>query len=87
MSDFDMYSFNQIWDTTSLGLIGPNDAASVMATTYVFLPKEKTGLNMGYVYFDDKFAYEVNPQNKTFQKDLKNYKMNGQIDAYKYLTK
>lgn len=83
MNDFEMYSFNQVWEQSPLGCLHDDDA-SILITTYVFLPKESSGLSVGYVYFDDKFAYEVNPHNKNLIKDLSNKQMVSFMDSKRY---
>lgn len=81
MSDFDLYSFPQIWPSIDTGFAMIQDEASVAAMTYVFIAKDK---HIAYVYFDDKFAYKANPKNRHFKKDLEHEEMAYVIDAERY---
>ena len=81
MSDYDVYSFVQIWPTTDLGFIGFGDDAQTAATTYVFVAKDNS---KAYVYFDTNFAYIANPKNRNFKQDLKECQLVSVLDADRY---
>lgn len=68
MSNFDVYSFVQIWPTTDLGFAGLGDEAQTAAYTTVFVAKDNS---KAYVYFGTSFAYIANPKNRNFKQDLK----------------
>lgn len=82
MSDFDVYSFTQIWPNIDIGLGSKEYEADTAATTYVFAAKDN---HIAYIYFDTKFAYCANPLNKNFKKDLENESMAYAIDSERYL--
>lgn len=80
MSNFDVYSFVQIWPSIELGFAKVYDADSA-ATTIVFVAKDES---VAYIYFGTQFAYKANPKNKFFKKDLEKQEMAYVIDAEKY---
>ena len=81
MSEYDLYSFTQIWPTTDLGFAGFGDDAQTAATTYVFVAKDKS---KAYVYFDTNFAYIANPKNRNFKQDLKECQLVSVLGADRY---
>ena len=82
MSDYELYSFPQIWPSIDTGFaaIG-DDCSSTASVTYVFIAKDK---HIAYVFFDDKFAYTANPKNRNFKKDLQKEEMDYVLNAAKY---
>jgi hypothetical protein len=81
VDDFDMYTFEQIWGTTSLGFSGVGGSAITEARTYVFIPRIDN--QPCIVYFAGQFAYAV-PYSKVFMEDVKNHNMEPQYKIYKY---
>lgn len=84
VDDFELYTFEQCWSDTTCGFGGVGGQTIMTARTYVFVPlsvNEKC-----YVYIDGDFAYCCE-WNKTFQNDLENRRMAGQVDSYKYMHK
>ena len=49
LDDFDMYTFEQVWGSTSLGFGGIGGQAMTTARTYVFVPIN--GSRKCFVYF------------------------------------
>lgn len=84
LEDFEMYSFTQLWPTPDLGFVGLDEDAPTLAYTYVFIPTESNELNIGYVYFENKFAYTVNPKNKNVKHDLEKHAMGSVLEAKRY---
>lgn len=82
MSNFDVYSFTQIWPSIDTGFAANVYDADTVAITNVFIAKDES---IAYVYFNDKFAYKANPKNKNFKKDLNKQELSSVIDANKYL--
>lgn len=81
MSDYDLYSFSQIWPNPDIGLGNDNYEADTLANTYVFVAKD---MHIAYVFFDTHFAYTANPANKNFKKDLENEQMTYALKAERY---
>lgn len=82
MSNYDVYSFTQIWPSVELGFAAKDYIdADTAATTYIFIAKDE---HIAYVYFDTQFAYVANPKNKNFKKDLNKNEMAFVVDAEKY---
>lgn len=81
MSNYDLYTFAQVWPTTDLGFAGFGSEAQTAALTFVFVAKDKS---KAYVYFDCKFAYIANPKNRNFKQDLKDYNMVSVMGANRY---
>ena len=57
IDDFELYTFEQTWGSTSLGFGGIGGQAITTANTYVFVPV--TANQMCFVYFAGRFAYAV----------------------------
>lgn len=57
IDDFELYTFNQTWGSTTLGFGGVGGQAITQARTYVFVPV--TCNQKCFVYFAGRFAYEV----------------------------
>ena len=81
MSNFNVYSFTQIWPSIDLGFAKDVYDADTAATTFIFVSKDET---IAYIYFDTKFAYKANPNNKNFKKDLEKQEMAFVDEAEKY---
>ena len=82
MSDFNVYSFKQIWPSIDLGFATGNEYdASTAAMTYVFIAQDE---HIAYIYFENKFAYVANPKNKNFKKDLEKQQMAPVLESEKY---
>ena len=64
-----LIDFDQLWASTALGFGGIGGSALTTARTYVFIPE---AYDVAYVYFGDRFAYAVDPENELFLKDLNN---------------
>ena len=82
-SDYDkgeLYDFDQTWGSTALGFPGVGGSAMTTARTYVFIPYK---MNVAYVYFGSRFAYECDI-NDEFKKDLQNQKMADVMHSDKY---
>lgn len=57
VDDFTMYTFPQVWGSTSLGFGEVGGRAMTTANTYVFIPE---GVNQDcFIYFGGRFAYNV----------------------------
>lgn len=57
LDDFELYTFEQVWGSTSLGFGGIGGQALTSARTYIFVP-----INCNqkcFVYFAGRFAYAV----------------------------
>ena len=81
LDDFDMYTFEQVWGSTSLGFGGIGGQAMTTARTYVFVPIN--GSRTCFVYFAGKFAYKVNYSEK-FMEDVSKCNMASVAMSRKY---
>ena len=81
MSNFEVYSFTQIWPSIDLGFAKDVYNADTAATTTVFVAQDES---IAYVYFDTEFAYTANPKNKNFKKDLDKQELTFVAEAEKY---
>lgn len=84
LDDFEIYSFDQTWGSTSLGFDGIGGQAITTARTYVFVPI--SGNQMCFVYFGGKFAYKV-PYSQVLIEDIHKQNMAAVADTSKYLLK
>lgn len=67
LEDFEIYTFEQVWGSTTLGFSGIGGQAITGARTYVFVP---TSCNERcFVYFGGRFAYAV-PYSDIFMADV-----------------
>ena len=75
VSDFELYTFVQIWGSTATGFGGIGGQVMTAQRTYVFIPicneKEKC-----LVFFSGRFAYAV-PYSRKFMDDVRN----GQVES------
>ena len=67
IDDFELYTFEQVWGSTSLGFGGIGGQAMTSARTYVFIPM--TCNQKCFVYFAGRFAYAVDYSEK-FMNDV-----------------
>ena len=67
IDDFELYTFEQVWGSTSLGFGGMGGQAMTSARTYVFIPM--TCNQKCFVYFAGRFAYAVDYSEK-FMNDV-----------------
>lgn len=74
-SDYELYTFEQLWGNTSGGFEGMGGSAMTVQRTYVFVPKHAID-NMCLVYFGGAFGYTV-PISDKFMDDVKNQRING----------
>lgn len=81
---FEIYIFEQIWPSTSLGFGGIGGSAITLANTYVFIC---TYCNKAFVYFGEHFAYEVDNYNVYFSKDVDKHSMKSVKESYIYSDK
>lgn len=81
LDDFDMYTFEQVWGSTSLGFGGIGGQAMTTARTYVFVPIN--GSRKCFVYFAGKFAYKVN-YSEEFMEDVSKCNMASVAMSGKY---
>lgn len=83
VSDFELYTFTQMWGSTATGFGGFGGSAMTTERTYVFVPtvndKEKC-----LVFFGGRFAYSV-PYSQTFIEDVFNGHVEGVSGKGKYL--
>ena len=83
VSDFELYTFLQVWGSTNCGWGGIGGQAMTSQRTYVFIPlcdaKEKC-----LVFFGGRFAYAV-PYSQKFIDDVKNGQVEGVSRKGKYL--
>ena len=81
ISDFELYTFTQVWGNTSGGFESMGGCAMTEQRTYVLVPLcEEDCL----VYFGGKFAYSV-PYSPTFMNDVDNENVAGVLGKDKYL--
>ena len=79
--DFEVYTFDQLWGSTALGLEGFGGSAMTMATTYVLVP---VGVEQKcFVYFAGQFAYSAD-LSEAFKEDLRNHNMAPVYKSGKY---
>ena len=67
IDDFELYTFEQVWGSTSLGFGGVGGQAMTSARTYVFIP-----INCNqkcFVYFAGRYAYAADYSEK-FMEDV-----------------
>lgn len=83
ISDFDLFTFIQMWGNTSGGFEGVGGCAMTNQRTYVFIPNGGT-CEMCFVYFGGRFAYAV-PFSSKFMEDVKNQRVAGKSSYRKYL--
>ena len=57
IDDFELYTFNQMWGSTTLGFSGVGGQTMTNARTYVFVPV--TCHQKCFVYFAGRFAYQA----------------------------
>lgn len=81
LNDFELYTFEQTWGSTSLGFGGFGGQAITPARTYVFIPINCNQLC--FVYFAGRYAYAVNYSEK-FMQDVLKGSVESVSGAYKY---
>lgn len=72
----DIINFKQTWGSTALGFGGVGGSAMTDAYTTVL----RRG-NTWFVFFDGRFAYKVNIDDKTFYEDMKNRRLRSVKEA------
>lgn len=80
LEEFDIYDFDQTWDSTALGFGGIGGSAITTARTYVLIPMDE---EKAYVYFGGRFAYQCGINDK-FREDLRNRRMSDVMGSGKY---
>jgi len=83
ISDFDLFTFVQMWGNTSGGFEGVGGCAMTNQRTYVFACIDGA-CDICYVYFGGRFAYTV-PYSEKFMEDVKNQRVAGKSSYGKYL--
>lgn len=83
ISDFELYTFEQIWGNTSGGFEGIGGSAMTNQRTYVFVPTSATESEECLVFFGGRFAYYA-PYNETLRKDIIEHNMAGVSKKSKY---
>ena len=81
ISDFELYTFNQVWGNTSGGFEGIGGCAITTQRTYVFVPKGCAENCL--VYFGGRYAYSV-PYSEAFMSDVVNSCVAGLSSKNKY---
>lgn len=81
-TDFIVYNFDQLWNSTALGFDGVGGAALTWSRTYVLIPKEAD--HIAYVYFGSRFAYSCPTNTEAFWKDVKTSMMASVNDKHIY---
>lgn len=81
LDDFELYTFEQTWGSTSLGFGGIGGQAITSARTYVFVPINCNQLC--FIYFAGRYAYAVN-YSETFMEDVLKGNVESVSGAYKY---
>lgn len=69
LDDFELYTFEQTWESTALGFGGIGGQAITSARTYVFIPMNCH--QKCFVYFAGRFAYAVYYSEKFMEDVLK----------------
>lgn len=72
IDDFELYVFEQVWGSTSLGFGGMGGQAMTSANTYVFIPEVDE--ERCHVYFAGRFAYSAD-YTESFREDLAKHNM------------
>ena len=83
VNDFEIYTFNQTWGSTTLGFCGYGGQAITSARTYVFVPiycNQKC-----FVYFGSRFAYAV-PYSDVLMEDINKQQMEPVSQCGKYVS-
>lgn len=83
VSDFELWTFEQVWENTSGGFEGIGGSAMTSQRTYVFVPTTATENEECLIFFGGKFAYHA-PYNETLRKDVINHNMAGISQKEKY---
>lgn len=83
ISDFELYTFVQMWGNTSGGFEGIGGSAMTNQRTYVFVPVPNIGKENCLVFFGGRFAYCV-PYSEKFMKDVINQDVAGVHEKWKY---
>lgn len=83
VSDFKLYTFEQIWGNTSGGFGEIGGSAMTNQRAYVFIPYD-TEKEHCLVYFGPSFAYAV-PYSQTFIDDVKESNIASKPKHMKYL--
>jgi hypothetical protein len=81
IDDFELYTFNQVWGSTTLGFGGVGGQAMTVARTYVFVPE--TCNQKCFVYFAGRFAYKAD-YCEALKEDIRNGQMEPVTRAGKY---
>lgn len=81
IDDFDMYTFEQVWGSTSLGFGGIGGQAMTSENTYVFVPRIEG--QECFVYFGGKLAYSV-PYCEQLMEDIKNQRVASVAESSRY---
>lgn len=81
LDDFELYTFDQVWGSTTLGFGGMGGQAITHARTYVLVPTIRN--QKCFVYFGGRFAYKADYCEK-FKEDLLNQNMASVAGAGKY---
>lgn len=81
LDDFELYTFEQVWGSTSLGFGGIGGQALTPARTYVFVPVNCN--QKCFVYFAGRFAYAVD-YSEGFMEDVLRCNMEPVSRADKY---
>ena len=82
-SDYDLYTFEQLWGNTSGGFEGIGGSAMTTQRTYVFVPQHQLD-EICLVFFGGRFAYKV-PYSREFIDDVINQRVEGKSRSGKYL--
>lgn len=83
VSDFELYTFEQVWGSTNCGWGGIGGQAITSQRTYVFVPIY-SGTENCLIYFGGMFAYAV-PYSQKFIEDVKNRQVESVSRKGKYL--
>ncbi len=80
-NDFEIVTFEQVWENTSGGFEGIGGDMITSGTTYVLLPLPDTPNEPCQVYFDGSYAYSVPFENERFLEDVRNRCVAGKMTA------
>ena len=80
-SKYNVYQFPQMWGGSQLGFGGMGTCAMSTAYTTVILYG-----HVALVFFDGRFAYQVNKPNSMFTEHLNKRRMLSKVDGKKYET-
>ena len=77
--DLRVWLFQQIWGSTALGFGGVGGCAMTRADTIIIECN-----NSFRIYFNGRFAYQINNPNKVFHEDLSHFTMAPVRESFKY---